>query len=72
MGAATLFGKIMTYEEAPLRLARAVLEFSTNKYVVLLLIIAALRSLRHESHPLQDLASSDWTKPVSAMLATAT
>lgn len=42
MGAATLFAKIMTYEEAPLRLARAVLEFSTNKYVVLLLIIAAL------------------------------
>jgi C4-dicarboxylate transporter DctM subunit len=42
MGAATLFGKIMTYEEAPLRLARAVLEFSTDKYVVLLLIIAAL------------------------------
>ena len=42
MGAATLFGKIMTYEEAPLRLARAVLAFSTNKYVVLLLIIAAL------------------------------
>lgn len=42
MGAATLFGKIMTYEEAPLRLAQAVLEFSTNKYVVLLLIIAAL------------------------------
>jgi C4-dicarboxylate transporter DctM subunit len=42
MGAATLFGKIMTYEEAPLRLAQAVLEFSTNKHVVLLLIIAAL------------------------------
>ena len=37
-------------------------------WVAPLLIIAALRSLRHESHPLQDLASSDWTKPVSAML----
>jgi C4-dicarboxylate transporter DctM subunit len=42
MGAATLFGRILTYEEAPLRLANAVLEFSQNKYVVLLLIIAAL------------------------------
>lgn len=42
MGAATLFGKILTYEEAPMRLANAVLEFSDNKYVVLLLIIAAL------------------------------
>ncbi|MCL2001108.1 MAG: TRAP transporter large permease [Planctomycetes bacterium] len=42
MGAATLFGKILTYEQAPMRLAAAVLEFSQNKYVVLLLIIAAL------------------------------
>ena len=42
MGAATLFGKILTYEEAPMRLARAVMEFSQNKYVVLLMIIAAL------------------------------
>ncbi len=42
MGAATLFGKILTYEEAPMRLAAAVMEFSQNKYVVLLLIIAAL------------------------------
>lgn len=42
MGAATLFGKILTYEEAPMRLARAVLEISQNKYVVLLMIIGAL------------------------------
>ena len=42
MGAATLFGKILTYEEAPIRLANAVLEVSQNKYVVLLLIIVAL------------------------------
>ncbi|MDR1535537.1 MAG: TRAP transporter large permease [Planctomycetota bacterium] len=42
MGAATLFGRILTYEEAPIRLANAVLEYSQNKYVVLLLIIAAL------------------------------
>lgn len=42
MGAATLFGKILTYEEAPMRLANAVMEISTNKYLVLLMIIAAL------------------------------
>lgn len=42
MGAATLFGKILTYEEAPIRLANAVMEISQNKYVVLLMIIAAL------------------------------
>lgn len=42
MGAATLFGKILTYEEAPTRLANAVLEISQNKYLVLLMIILAL------------------------------
>ncbi|MCC8189638.1 MAG: TRAP transporter large permease [Planctomycetes bacterium] len=42
MGAATLFGKILTYEEAPARLAASVMAFSQNKYVVLFLIIGAL------------------------------
>ena len=42
VGTSTLFGKILTYEEAPLRLANMVLDFSSNKYVVMLLIIAVL------------------------------
>lgn len=42
MGSSTLFGKILTYEEAPLRLANAVLAYSQNKYVVMLLIVAVL------------------------------
>ena len=42
VGASTLFGKILTYEEAPQKLTELVLGFSTNPYVVLLLIIAVL------------------------------
>ena len=42
VGTATLFGKILTYEEAPLRLANMVLEYTTNKYVVLFMIVAVL------------------------------
>ena len=38
-------------------------------WVAPLLILAALRSLRHEPHPLQQLAGTDWTRPASAMLA---
>ena len=38
-------------------------------WVAPLLIIAALKRLRHESHPLQDLARTDWTGPMSAALA---
>jgi hypothetical protein len=38
-------------------------------WVAPLLIIVALRSLRHETHPLQDLTRTDWTAPVSAALA---
>jgi hypothetical protein len=38
-------------------------------WVAPLLIIVAVRSLRHESHPLQDLAGSNWTGCASAMLA---
>lgn len=38
-------------------------------WVAPLLIIVALRSLRHETHPLQDLTRTDWTGPVSAALA---
>jgi hypothetical protein len=38
-------------------------------WVAPLLIIVALRSLRHEPHPLQDLARPDWTGPASAALA---
>jgi hypothetical protein len=38
-------------------------------WVAPLLIIVALKSLRHESHPLQDLTRTDWTGPVSAALA---
>lgn len=42
VGASTLFGKILTFEEAPQKLTSLVLGFSTNPYVVLLLIIAVL------------------------------
>jgi len=42
VGASTLFGKIMTYEQAPQRLAKAVLDISTQPEVVLLLIIGVL------------------------------
>ena len=42
VGASSLFGKILTYEEAPQRLVTLVMDFSTNPQVVLLLIIAVL------------------------------
>ena len=42
VGASTLFGKILTYEEAPQRLVELVLGISTNPNVVLLMIIAVL------------------------------
>lgn len=42
VGTSTLFGKILTFEEAPQRLASAVLSFSENPHVVLLLIIGVL------------------------------
>jgi len=38
-------------------------------WVAPLLILVALRSLRHEPHPLQSFARTDWTDPASAMLA---
>ncbi len=42
VGASTLFGKILTIEQAPLRLAEALLAFSQNKYIILLLILGML------------------------------
>lgn len=42
VGTSTLFGKILTFEEAPQRLATAVLSFSKDPYVVMLLIIGVL------------------------------
>lgn len=42
VGTSTLFGKILIYEEAPTRLAQLVLAASSNKYAVLLMLIAAL------------------------------
>lgn len=42
VGTSTLFGKIMTYEEAPQQLAAAVLNISSDPYVILLLIIGVL------------------------------
>jgi C4-dicarboxylate transporter, DctM subunit len=42
VGTSTLFGKIMTYEEAPQRLAGAVLNISRNPEVILLMIIGVL------------------------------
>jgi len=42
VGASTLFGKILTYEEAPQRLVGLVMGISTDPHVVLLLIIAVL------------------------------
>lgn len=42
VGTSTLFGKIMTYEEAPQRLATAVLSVSRDPQVILLLIIGVL------------------------------
>lgn len=42
VGASTLFGKILTYEEAPSRLANAVVALTDNKYFVMLLIVGLL------------------------------
>lgn len=42
VGASTLFGKILTYEEAPQKLVSLVLGISTSPEVVLLMIIAML------------------------------
>lgn len=42
VGTSTLFGKILTYEEAPQRLAAAALEISRDPNVILLLIIGVL------------------------------
>jgi C4-dicarboxylate transporter DctM subunit len=42
VGASTLFGKILTYEEAPVRLANFLIEMTRNKYVIILLIVAML------------------------------
>ncbi|MDR1827568.1 MAG: TRAP transporter large permease [Methylobacteriaceae bacterium] len=42
VGASTLFGKILTYEEAPVRLANYLMELTRNKYVIILLIVAML------------------------------
>ena len=42
VGTSTLFGKILTFEQAPQKLAAGVMEFSTNPHVVLLLIIGVL------------------------------
>lgn len=42
VGASTLFGKILTYEEAPQRLAALVMDISRDPTVVLLMIVAVL------------------------------
>ncbi|WP_297848680.1 TRAP transporter large permease subunit, partial [uncultured Desulfovibrio sp.] len=42
VGSSTLFGKLLTYEQAPLRLAEAFLAFSQSKTVIMLLILALL------------------------------
>lgn len=42
VGSSTLFGKILTFEQAPQRLAAAVMSFSTEPHVVLLLIVGVL------------------------------
>jgi C4-dicarboxylate transporter DctM subunit len=42
VGASTLFGKILTYEEAPVRLANYLIELTRNKYAIILLLVAML------------------------------
>lgn len=42
VGASTLFGKILTYEQAPLKLANMVLGISKNPEIVLLMIVGIL------------------------------
>jgi hypothetical protein len=43
--------------------------FHSLVWVAPLVIIVALKSLRHETHPLQDLTTTDWTGIASAALA---
>ena len=47
VGASTLFGKILTFEEAPQRLASIVLGISDDPHLVLLMIIGVLYVLLH-------------------------
>ena len=42
VGASTLFGKLLTYEQVPLRLAQTFLAFSQSKVVIILLILVML------------------------------
>lgn len=42
VGASTLFGKLLTFEQAPVRLANAFLSFSQDKNIILLLILGLL------------------------------
>ncbi|MDR2112915.1 MAG: TRAP transporter large permease [Candidatus Accumulibacter sp.] len=42
VGASTLFGKILTYEEAPVRLAEFMIAITRDKYIIMLLIVAML------------------------------
>ena len=42
VGASTLFGKILTYEQAPQKLTQLIFDFTNNPTVVLLLIIVVL------------------------------
>lgn len=42
VGTSTLFGKILTFEEAPQRLAAGVMSISSNPYVIMLMIIGVL------------------------------
>ena len=42
VGSSTLFGKLLTYEQVPLRLAQMFLAFSQSKVVIILLILVML------------------------------
>jgi len=42
VGTSALFGRILTYEQAPERIANAVVAFTTNKYLVLLMIVGVM------------------------------
>ena len=42
VGSSTLFGKLLTYEQVPLRLAQTFLAFSQSKVVIILLILGLL------------------------------
>ena len=42
VGSSTLFGKLLTYEQVPLRLAQTFLAFSQSKVVIILLILVML------------------------------